>query len=156
MNYYAGLGLAQDARVFVADVRTRLEEELHLLNATLAQNDRLRLRAAGENRISITPFTPQPEPVGLIELKSERGRSWPMTGLLDVLKETALDTQFLEILGYDLTGGQPEGFTGDTFPELWVELVHEVDAERAEFTSGIFRWLGLKINIRSYQYKKDL
>ena len=95
-NYYVGLGLAQDARVFVADVRTRLEEELHLLNATLAQNDRLRFRAAGENRISITPFTPQPEPVGLIELKSEIGRSWPMTGLLDVLKETALDTQFLD------------------------------------------------------------
>ena len=95
-NYYVGLGLAQDACVFVADVRTRLEEELHLLNATLAQNDRLRLRAAGENRISITPFTPQPEPVDLIELKNERGRSWPMTGLLDVLKETALDTQFLD------------------------------------------------------------
>ena len=63
-TYYAGLGLAQDARVFVADIRTRLEEGLHLLNATLAQNDRVRLRASGENRISITPFAPQPEPVG--------------------------------------------------------------------------------------------
>ena len=95
-TYYAGLGLEQDARVFVADVRTRLDEELRQLNATLAQNDRVRLRASGENRISITPFAPQPEPVGLIDLKSEIGRSWPMTGLLDVLKETALDTQFLD------------------------------------------------------------
>ena len=84
--------------MFVADIRTRLDEELRQLNATLAQNDRVRLRASGENRISITPFAPQPEPVGLIDLKSEIGRSWPMTGLLDVLKETALDTQFLDCL----------------------------------------------------------
>ena len=97
-TYYAGLGLEQDARVFVADIRARLDEELRLLNATLLQNDTVRLRASGENRISITPFAPQPEPAGLIDLKSEIGRSWPMTGLLDVLKETALDTQFLDCI----------------------------------------------------------
>ena len=73
-----------------------------------------------------------------------------------VIQHHATGKTVAEIPGYDLTGGQPEGFTGDTFPELWVELVHEVDEGRAEFTSGIFRWLGLKINIRSYQYKKDL
>ena len=65
-THYAGLGLEQDARVFVADIRTRLDEELRLLNATLAQNDRVRLRVSGESRISITPFAAQPEPVGLI------------------------------------------------------------------------------------------
>lgn len=59
---YSGLGLQQDPRVFVADVRARLEEELHLLNATLAQNDRIRFRVSGENRISITPFAPSPSP----------------------------------------------------------------------------------------------
>ena len=95
-SYYAGLGLEPDARVFVAGVRARLEEELHLLDATLPRNDTVRLRTSGANRISITPFVPQPEPVGLIDLKGEIGRSWPMTGLLDVLKETALDTRFLD------------------------------------------------------------
>ena len=33
-----------------------------------------------------------------MDLKGEIGWSWPMTGLLDVLKETALDTQFLDCL----------------------------------------------------------
>lgn len=37
-----------------------------------------------------------PEPPGLGSLKREVERVWPMTGLLDVLKETALDTGFLD------------------------------------------------------------
>lgn len=93
--YYADLGLSQNAQSFVADVKTQLEQELHLLNATLPDNDKVRLRWGGENRISITPFAPAPEPPGLAALKSEIARVWPMTGLLDVLKETALDTGFL-------------------------------------------------------------
>ena len=93
--YYADLGLSQDARGFVAGVKAELEKELRLLNATLPDNDKVRLRRGGENRVSITPFAPAPEPLGLATLKSEVARAWPMTGLLDVLKETALDTGFL-------------------------------------------------------------
>ncbi len=93
--YYADLGLSQNAKSFVAGVKADLEQELHLLNATLPDNDKVRLRWGGENRISITPFASAPEPPGLAALKSEITRTWPMTGLLDVLKETALDTGFL-------------------------------------------------------------
>jgi TnpA family transposase len=95
--YYAGLKLTQDAQEFTRSVREQLEHELLQLNATLPPNDKVRLRWSGENRISITPFQPQPEPKGLIGLKSEIGRRWPMTGLLDALKETALDTGFLDV-----------------------------------------------------------
>ena len=93
-DYYAGLGLPREAGTFIAQVRKQLEDELQLLNATLPDNDQVRLRWSGENRICITPFTPAPEPKGLVALKSEVSRTWPMTGLLDVLKETALDTGF--------------------------------------------------------------
>src|SRR3546814_11652556 len=48
------------------------------------------------NRISITPFKPLPEPKGLASIKSEIGQRWPMTGLLDVLKEAALDTGLMD------------------------------------------------------------
>ncbi|OWK25611.1 hypothetical protein AJ87_08250 [Rhizobium yanglingense] len=41
-----------------------------------------------ENRISITPFPPLPEPQGLQSVKTEIGRRWPMTELLDVLKQS--------------------------------------------------------------------
>lgn len=93
--YYAGLNLPENAREFSQSIREQLEQELLLLNATLPSNDAVRLRWSGENRISITPFAPVPEPKGLLSLKSEVGRRWPMTGLLDTLKETALDTGFL-------------------------------------------------------------
>jgi TnpA family transposase len=93
-DYYAGLGLPREAGTFIAQVRKQLEDELQLLNATLPGNDKVHLRWSGENRIGITPFTPAPEPKGLVALKSEVSRTWPMTGLLDVLKETALDTGF--------------------------------------------------------------
>ena len=95
-TYYQGLGLAQDAGAFVAQVRDELTRELHLLNRTLPENGHVRLRTSGKNRIRVTPFAPAPEPPGLGALKREVERVWPMTGLLDVLKETALDTGFLD------------------------------------------------------------
>ena len=94
--YYAGLALTRDAQAFVANVRAELEAELHLLNRTLPGNDKVRLRWSGETRIRISPFAPVREPAGLGDLKGEINRTWPMTGLLDVLKEAALDTGFLD------------------------------------------------------------
>src|SRR3546814_4819392 len=67
-----------------------------LLNANIPRNDKVRLLWRGENRISLTPFKPLPEPRGLASIKTEIGQRWPMTGLLDVLKEAALDTGLLE------------------------------------------------------------
>jgi TnpA family transposase len=95
-GYYAKLGLTRDAEAFVAEVRAELETELQLLNRTLPGNDKVRLRWSGENRIRITPFEAAAEPPGLDALKSEVDRRWPMTGLLDTLKEAALDTGFLD------------------------------------------------------------
>ena len=95
--YYEGLSLPQDARTFVAGIQAELQDALRQLNADMPGNDRVRLRWSGENRISITPFTAAPEPKGLQAVKAEITRQWPMTGLLDVLKETALDTGFLDV-----------------------------------------------------------
>lgn len=95
-SYYSKLNLTQDAREFVAMVRKELEHELLLLNETMPRNEKVRILWRGENRISITPFKPAPEPKGLAAIKSEIGQRWPMTGLLDVLKEAALDTGFLD------------------------------------------------------------
>lgn len=94
--YYSALNLTQDAKAFTQSIRAQHEQELLQLNATLSNNDKVRLRWSGDNRISITPFKPAPEPKGLIGLKSEVNRRWPMTGLLDALKEAALDTGFLD------------------------------------------------------------
>src|SRR3546814_19915567 len=78
--YYAGLSLTPDAQAFCASIREELERELLLLNANIPQNDKVRLLWRGDNRISITPFKPLPEPKGLASIKSEIGQRWPMTG----------------------------------------------------------------------------
>lgn len=95
-TYYSKLNLMQDASELVAMVRQELEHELLLLNETIPRNEKVRILWRGENRISITPFKPVPEPKGLAAIKSEIGQRWPMTGLLDVLKEAALDTGLLD------------------------------------------------------------
>ena len=42
----------------------------------------------------MSPIDPQPEPVNLAYLKAEIAKKWPMTSLLDVLKEAELRTGF--------------------------------------------------------------
>jgi TnpA family transposase len=48
------------------------------------------LRKKGKNRIKVTPLVAQPEPTQLRFLKAEISKRWPMTSLLDVLKEAEL------------------------------------------------------------------
>ncbi len=94
--YYDALHLTPDARAFTQEIRAELERELRLLNADIPRNGKARILWRGENRISITPFEPSPEPQGLRSVKAEIGQRWPMTELLDVLKEAALDTGLLD------------------------------------------------------------
>ncbi len=94
--YYSSLNLTPDAKAFIGEIKTELEEELRLLNTDLPGNDKVRILWRGKNRIRVTPFKPAPEPTSLTAVKAEIVRRWPMTGLLDVLKEAALDTGFLD------------------------------------------------------------
>ena len=96
-TYYQALNLTPDAQAFTRKIKFELERELRLLNAEIPYNDKVRILWRGENRISITPFQPLPEPQNLQSVKAEIGRRWPMTELLDVLKEAALDTGLLEV-----------------------------------------------------------
>jgi len=78
-SYYSRLNLTQEPHEFVALVRKELEHELLILNETIPRNEKVRILWHGENRISITPFKPAPEPQGLAAIKSEIGQRWPMT-----------------------------------------------------------------------------
>ncbi len=96
-HYYSTLNLTRDAASFTHALRSELEQELKLLDTALPGDNKVRIRWSPEARVSITPYMPAPEPPGLAAVKAELGRRWPMTSLLDVLKETALDTGFLEL-----------------------------------------------------------
>jgi len=67
-----------------------MREVLSNFNLTLPRNDKVSLRKKGKNRIKLTPLTAQPEPTQLRFLKAEISKRWPMTSLLDVLKEAEL------------------------------------------------------------------
>jgi TnpA family transposase len=73
-----------------------MRDALDALNEGLPRNPKVRLRATGKNRIVVTPLDPQPEPSQLRSLKTEVGRRWPMTSLLDVVKETDLRVGFTD------------------------------------------------------------
>ena len=79
-----------DADQFIGDLQRAMEQALSQFDANLPGNPKVRLRAYGKNRLVVTPYEPQAEPVQLQRLKAEIGRRWPMTSLLDVLKEADL------------------------------------------------------------------
>ena len=96
-EYYAALHQPNDADHFIKALQQSMRQALSELDANLPNNDKVRLRDYGKNRIVITPSDPQPESSQLSRLKTEVGRRWPMTNLLDVLKEADLRVDFTEV-----------------------------------------------------------
>ncbi|MEJ2388905.1 MAG: Tn3 family transposase [Chromatiaceae bacterium] len=94
--YYAALGQPLDVERFVMPLREELREGLATLDTRLPANPKVRLRAAGKHPLVVSPLDAQPEPPRLQTLKAEVGRRWPMTSLLDVLKETDLRVCFTQ------------------------------------------------------------
>jgi TnpA family transposase len=95
-SYYAGLDLPLDGTAFLATLQQRHEAALTMLHDGLATNRAVRILPKGNGWIELTPLTAQPEPPTLPRLKRELEQRWPNTRLLDMLKEAALRTGFLE------------------------------------------------------------
>jgi hypothetical protein len=93
-EHYAALGLPRDAQAFIAKMQAEMTDALATLDLGMARNPYVRILKRGKGTISLTPLERQPEPAGLIALKTEIGRRWPMTSLLDMLKEADLRIGF--------------------------------------------------------------
>ena len=93
-EYYSALDQPMDVETFIAGIQKDMRESLAHFNTNLPRNDKVLLRLHGKKRIKLSPLEPQEEPVQLRSLKGEIAKRWPMTGLLDVLKETELRTGF--------------------------------------------------------------
>ena len=96
-DYYAALRLSTDAKAFVAQIRQELEQELHLLDQTLPQNQAVRILERGRGWISLSPLGKQPEPQNLRHLKAEMLARWSNTSLLDIFKEADLRIGLTEV-----------------------------------------------------------
>ena len=93
-EYYKALGLPIDSQALTKNVQKDMEEALAAFDQTLPKNPNVRILAKGDGWISVSPLAPQPETTNLTHIKTEVGRRWPMTGLLDVLKEADLRIGF--------------------------------------------------------------
>jgi TnpA family transposase len=98
--YYQALNLPPEADQFIAGLQAEMREALRTLDTGLPVNP---LVSIGRKRnidgwITVTPFDPQPDPVNLTALKADLTTTWPMTSLLDMLKETDLRLNFTSIL----------------------------------------------------------
>jgi Tn3 transposase DDE domain len=96
--YYQVLNLPLEADQFVVSLPEEMRKALHTLDTGLTRNPCVRINEKAGGWISVTPLTAQPEPANLAALKSEIASAWPMTILLDMLKETDLRLNFTDAL----------------------------------------------------------
>ena len=94
--YYQALKLPLDSDCFIADLQAEMREALQTLDAGMPGNPLVRIdrKRKKEGWITVTPFDPQPEPPNLTTIKAEIVATWPMTNLLDILKEADLRLGF--------------------------------------------------------------
>ncbi len=93
---YKALNQPMDAESFINALKQEMTEGLERLNVGLPQNPKVRITDKGNGWITLSPLEPQAEPSNLTRIKAELLRRWPMTSLLDVLKETDLRMSFTD------------------------------------------------------------
>jgi hypothetical protein len=98
-EYYAAIEQPRDARVFVETLRRNLDTALAALDSDLPSNSKVSIVTTkrGKGRISVTPLDEQPEPPNIIKLTAALVGHWPMTNLLDILKETESRVRFTDV-----------------------------------------------------------
>jgi TnpA family transposase len=94
---YARLGIPLAADTFIEKIRGEMTTALARLDARMPSNAHVRLDARRAKKpIFLSKLEAQVEPTNLAALKTELGRRWPMTSLLDILKETDLRVGFTD------------------------------------------------------------
>ena len=93
-TYYQALNLPMEVESFITPLKTALSEALVTLNKGIPKNKKVKILEKKNGWIRVSPLEKQPEPLNILRLKSELVQRWPMTSLLDVLKETDLRIGF--------------------------------------------------------------
>ena len=96
--YYQALNLPVEADSFIAELQTEMRQALTKLDVGLPKNLKVKLIKKGGGWITLTPLDAQPNPPNLIALKADLTAKWPMTSLLDIIKEADLRLGFTDVL----------------------------------------------------------
>lgn len=97
-DHYQALNLPLNAELFITNLQAEMREALNDFDISLKKNPYVRLSDKNTGWIVLTPLNAQPEPPNLATLKAELNALWPMTSLLDVVKETDLRLGFTDVL----------------------------------------------------------
>ena len=95
-EYYELLNQPLNVETFLDSLKTLLTKSLQALNSNVLINSKVKISSQKGGRIIITPAEAQKEPMNLSSMKNELMKKWPMTNLLDILKETDFFTDFTD------------------------------------------------------------
>jgi len=109
--YYEALRQPLDADVFIKGLQDEMVAALGALDREMPANAGVEILTKNNGWIKVSPLDPLPEPQNLARVKGEIGRLWPMTSLLDMLKEADLRVDFTRAF---TSGGQREILDPDT------------------------------------------
>ena len=96
--HYQALNLPLDAGVFIDGLREEMRAALTQLDRGLPRNPDVRITRKRGGWISLTPLLPRPSPLNIEAMKAEVTETWPLTSLLDIVKETDLRLSFTDRL----------------------------------------------------------
>ena len=97
-EHYAALDLPRDPEAFIAGLQDEMRTALDRFDRGLPRNPDVRVSGKRGGWIHLTPLQPKPSPVNIEALKAEVAEEWPMTGLLDMVKEADLRLGFTDRL----------------------------------------------------------
>lgn len=97
-EHYAALDLPRDAGAFVAHLQDEMRAALDRLDRGLPRNPDVRISRKAGGWIHLAPLQPKPPPANVEALKAAVAEAWPMTGLLDMVKEADLRLGFTDRL----------------------------------------------------------
>jgi TnpA family transposase len=95
-EHYKTLKKPLAADEFISGIKNAMYQALSKLDNGMPKNQKVNISNKGKGWITLSPSEPQAEPVNLIKLKAEVMRQWPMTNLLDILKESDLRLAFTD------------------------------------------------------------
>lgn len=93
---YKALKQPLDPPEFIKIIKQNMYSALEKLDKGIPRNPKVKLSTKSNGWITLSPSEAQEEPMNLSKIKAEIMRQWPMTSLLDVLKEADLRINFTE------------------------------------------------------------
>ena len=93
-TYYKALNQPMDTEIFITKFQDSMKDRLKTLNDGLPNNSKVEILVRKKSHIKLSPLSPQPLPSNIRALKKEISDRWPMTSLIDILKETDLRVSF--------------------------------------------------------------